>query len=136
MTDADLVNLLDETIDSLTEPLFECYSAGDASALNTVRQLGLHLLDRGCSIVARSGLPLAGLDAAVVATQDRAHAISAEQIEHKDELLANLQEALVARLHGMADSLGSTSVEIYRLIYLLDRYMFVSEDVGNGTEGC
>jgi hypothetical protein len=76
MTTAHLVNLLDETIDSLTDPLFERYAASDQSARDTVRALGLHLLDRGCSIVARSGLPLAGLDAAVVAAQDRAHAIS------------------------------------------------------------
>jgi hypothetical protein len=50
------------------------YGAKLTSALDTACQLGIHLLDRGCSIVARSGLPLDGLDTAVVEAQDRAAA--------------------------------------------------------------
>jgi hypothetical protein len=74
MDSFDLITTLDATIDTLVEPLLTRHATGDSNAGNLALDLGLHLLDRGCSIVARAGLDLAGLDIAVVAAQDRAHA--------------------------------------------------------------
>lgn len=73
MDSYDLIIALDATIDSLVEPLLTRHTTGDPTARKLALDLGLHLLDRGCSIVARAGLNLAGLDTAVVAAQDRAH---------------------------------------------------------------
>jgi hypothetical protein len=73
MDSFDLITALDATIDSLAEPLLNRHATDDPNARQQALDLGLHLLDRGCSIVARAGLDLAGLDIAVVAAQDRAH---------------------------------------------------------------
>lgn len=74
MDSFDLITTLDDAIDPLVEPLLTRHANGDSTAGTLALDLGLHLLDRGCSIVARAGLDLAGLDIAVVAAQDRAHA--------------------------------------------------------------
>ncbi len=76
MNSFDLITALDDTIDRLVEPLLTRHATGDPNARKLAIDLGLHLLDRGCSIVARAGLDLAGLDIAVVAAQDRAYAES------------------------------------------------------------
>jgi hypothetical protein len=72
MNSYDLITALDETIDRLVEPLLTRHTTGDTAAGAVALDLGTHLLDRGCSIVARSGLDLEGLDTAIVAAQDRA----------------------------------------------------------------
>ena len=74
MDSHDLITALDAIIDVLVEPLLDRHAAGDPTARKPALDLGLYLLDRGCSIVARAGLDLAGLDIAVVAAQDRAYA--------------------------------------------------------------
>ena len=73
MDSFELITALDDAIDPLVEPLLTRHANGDPTANTLALDLGLHLLDRGCSMVARAGLDLAGLDIAVVAAQDRAH---------------------------------------------------------------
>ena len=80
MDSFDLITALDEAIDSLVEPLLNRHAISDPIARKLALDLGLHLLDRGCSIVARSGLDLAGLDIAVVAAQDRAYEGREEEV--------------------------------------------------------